>query len=465
MSDHTATAAQNSSAASLESLYRRHLEQMDGWLADAIERAGARGVAVDGVLFHAGRPREYHRDDRVVVFRPTAHYRRWVPPQGGPEHVVAARPGRTPVVVRVIPKDFWYDNTPPETSHWEEAVELLEVASPGEVRGALESVLAGATWAYFGDSPEAAAELGVDAELIEPDALRMPLDWSRATKTDYEVALSREACAAGARGHLAAREGLEQGWSELEVHLAFLRAARCPEERLPFDSIVALNEKSAILHYQNKRLEPPESSQVLLVDSGADFCGYASDVTRTWVSHDAPDTFRSLVAAVDTMERQLVAMVAPGRSYVEIHLECHRQTAEILKAHDLITCSPEEAVATRLTRTFMPHGVGHQLGLQVHDVGGQQSAADGGQTPPPDEHVLRNTRTLSAGHLVTIEPGFYFIPMLLDAVRAGEQSSHVNWTLVDALTPCGGIRIEDDVLCTPDGYEDLTRGLIQPVEA
>ncbi|MEO1366013.1 MAG: Xaa-Pro dipeptidase, partial [Acidobacteriota bacterium] len=398
-------------------------------------------------------------------FRPTAHYRRWVPPQGGPEHVVAARPGRKPVVVRVVPKDFWYDHTPPEPSHWESAVELLEVASPGDVPGALESVLAGASWAYFGDSPEAAAELGVGDERVEPDALRMPLDWSRATKTDYEVALLRHACAAGARGHVAAREGLGHGWSELEVHLAFLRAARCPEERLPFDSIVALNEKSAILHYQNKRLAPPSTSTSLLVDAGADYCGYASDVTRTWVSADAPDTFRSLVAAVDAMERELVAMVAPGCPYVEIHLECHRRTAEILRAHDLISCSPEEAVATRLTRTFMPHGVGHQLGLQVHDVGGHQSAVDGGVTPPPDDHVLRNTRTLEVGHVVTVEPGLYFIPMLLEALRAGEHASHVNWPLVDALTPCGGIRIEDDVLCTPDGFDDLTRDLIQPADA
>ncbi|MEO1367226.1 MAG: hypothetical protein AAFX50_08610, partial [Acidobacteriota bacterium] len=71
MSDHTATAAQQPPDASLGSLYRRHLEQMDAWLADAVGRAVALGVSVDGVLFHAGRPREYHRDDRVVVFRPT----------------------------------------------------------------------------------------------------------------------------------------------------------------------------------------------------------------------------------------------------------------------------------------------------------------------------------------------------------------------------------------------------------
>ncbi|MEM1182219.1 MAG: M24 family metallopeptidase, partial [Acidobacteriota bacterium] len=119
----------------------------------------------------------------------------------------------------------------------------------------------------------------------------------------------------------------------------------------------------------------------------------------------------------------------------------------------------------RLTRTFMPHGVGHQLGLQVHDVGGHQSAPDGGQTSPPDDHVLRNTREMGPGHLLTAEPGLYFIPMLLDAVRSGEQSGHVNWSLVDTLIPCGGIRIEDDVLCTDDGFEDLTRDLIGPAVA
>jgi len=144
-----------------------------------------------------------------------------------------------------------------------------------------------------------------------------------------------------------------------------------------------------------------------------------------------------------------------------MHLEGHRQVAKILHAEEIIRCSPGEAVASRRTRTFMPHGVGHQLGLQVHDVGGHQAGPDGGELPPPDDHVLRNTRTLEPGHLVTIEPGLYFIPMLLDELR-GEAGSRLNWDLIDELIPCGGIRIEDDVLCTKDGYEDLTRSLIDP---
>ena len=125
-------------------------------------------------------------------------------------------------------------------------------------------------------------------------------------------------------------------------------------------------------------------------------------------------------------------------------------------------CSGEEAFESGVTRTFLPHGVGHHLGIQVHDVGGHQAAPGGGSAPPPPEYpFLRNTRTLEPGHVVTIEPGVYFTPVLLDALRADEASSLVDWSVVEELAPYGGVRIEDDVLCTKDGYRDLTRASIQ----
>ena len=129
--------------------------------------------------------------------------------------------------------------------------------------------------------------------------------------------------------------------------------------------------------------------------------------------------------------------------------------------HGLTKCSIEETFRRRLTRVFMPHGVGHLLGLQVHDVGGHQSSPEGSFSPPSDGHVLRNTRIMESGHLVTIEPGIYFIPMLLEPWRQGKHADKLNWDLVDELMPLGGIRIEDDVLATDDGYEDLTRPLIE----
>lgn len=448
----------------LPALYRDHLERLDRDLVDAIERAGRAGVGVEGVVFHAGRAATYHQDDREILFRPAAHFRRWVPPQDGPEHVVLARPGSTPVVVRVRPRDFWFDTSPPPVSHWEDAVDLHEVASFEGVRDVLEAMVGTdglARCAYLGESSEAAAELGVPEPLVEPEALRLPLDWHRAAKTEYEIALVRVAARKAARGHRHLRERFAAGESERELYWSYLRASGQLESEIPYDTILALDEKAAILHYQHKRGSEAAPGAVLLADVGSEHHGYAADITRTFTRDDVDPAFRSLVAAVDAMERRLVAMVGPGRSYVDIHLACHRWLAEILVEHRLLKTSPEEAVERRLTRVFMPHGVGHLLGLQVHDVGGHQSGPEGGTTSPPDDHVLRNTRTLEPGHLVTIEPGLYFIPMLLDPQREGENADAFDWDRIDPLVPLGGIRIEDDVVCTDDGFEDLTRGLIE----
>jgi Xaa-Pro dipeptidase len=163
---------------------------------------------------------------------------------------------------------------------------------------------------------------------------------------------------------------------------------------------------------------------------------------------------------MDAAERELVAMVAPGVPYVDIHVAAHRHVAAMLTETGILKGDPDELLALGLTRPFLPHGVGHQLGLQVHDVGGRQAGPDGGTVPPPEEHpFLRNTRVIEPGHVVTIEPGLYFVPMLLDPVREGEHKDHVDWEIVDRLTPLGGIRIEDDVLCTEDGFDDFTRHL------
>jgi len=94
----------------------------------------------------------------------------------------------------------------------------------------------------------------------------------------------------------------------------------------------------------------------------------------------------------------------------------------------------------------------------VHDVAGRLSAPDGTIQPPPPEHpTLRTTRTLEPGHVLTVEPGLYFIPMLLRPFLAGEHASCFNWKLIDALIPFGGMRIEDNVLVTDTGNRNLTR--------
>lgn len=438
-------------------LYRQHLETLDRYLTSALERAAKAGHALEGVLFHAGRVRTYYADDEAISFRATPHFRRWVPLPGA-DHVVLARPGAKPRVVQVQPQDFWLDTTPPPASYWEAAVDLEVVDSfdaVGDALGSLDGV------AYVGEAPEAAAELGIPEDLVEPAALMAPLDWYRAYKTEYEVSRVVVAAERSASGHQAARELFEAGGTEREIHWAYLEGADALEKELPFETIVALDEKAATLHYQFKRGPEAAPGKVLLVDAGAGFEGWASDITRTWAGPGADPVYVQLLEGLDAIERDLVALVTPGRPYLEIHVETHRRVAALLAEAGVFKIAADEAFDAGLTRAFLPHGVGHHLGIQVHDVGGHQAGPEGGKVPPPEEYAfLRNTRILEPGHLVTIEPGIYFIPMLLEPLRQGEHAAALDWALVDRLTGHGGIRIEDDVLCTEGEPRDLTRDRI-----
>jgi Xaa-Pro dipeptidase len=132
--------------------------------------------------------------------------------------------------------------------------------------------------------------------------------------------------------------------------------------------------------------------------------------------------------------------------------------AEVLREHGLIRMSAESAVEAGVSAAFFPHGLGHPIGLQVHDVAGFQRDENGGSIARPEAHpYLRMTRTLAPGMVVTIEPGLYFIDMLLEALRAKAVAVDIDWNKVDAFRPYGGIRIEDDVVCTEGAPENLTR--------
>lgn len=439
-------------------LYRRHLQTLDDGLTRCLEQAARKELAVDGVLFHAGRTASYHADDEEIPFWPTPHFRRWVP-LAGAEHVVLARPGRPPRVVEVRPRDFWFDTSPAPASYWQEAVEHAEVASFEEVAGATGS-LDGI--AYVGNSPAAAGELGIAAERVEPAVLMAPLDWYRSYKTDHEIDLLTHAARRAAAGHRAGRAAFAAGASEREIYWAYLQGAGQTERQLPFSIITALDHKAAILHYQHKRGPEAAPGNVLLLDAGAGCDGYASDITRTWVRPGAESAFQALVEGMDRLQRDLVAMVTPGRPFLELHLEAHRRIAELLVEVGALRAGAEQAVDRGLTRAFFPHGLGHHLGIQVHDVAGRQAGPEGGEVPPPEAHpFLRNTRILEAGHVVTIEPGVYFVPMLLEPLRESEDRALVDWHLVDLLVAHGGVRIEDDVVCTEAGAKDLTRPLIE----
>ncbi len=418
------------------------------------ERALA-AAGFDSVVIQSGSPFTYFVDDMDAPFHPTPHFAHWTPLEG-PLHLLHVRPGKKPRLVRVAPEDYWYEQSPLGSPFWAGEFDLVSVKSAENAWKELP--LAGRV-AYVGDLPERAAQAGVAKDALNPDALVKRLDWERSRKSAYEVACLEEAEMLGARGHIAARGAFLEGSSELEIHHAYVEAVGCTDDDLPYPTIIALDEKGAILHYHKKRAA--KNGRVLLADCGAQVNRYASDITRTWTTSKADPDFVALVGALEKIQLELCARVRPGLAYLDLHHAAHVAIADLLFTSGLIRARGEDAVKLGLTHPFFPHGLGHFLGLQVHDVSGRQTAPDGGTTPPPRHYpFLRTTRVIEEGQVFTVEPGLYFIEMLLRPHRTGPLKDMFVWPKIDRLAGHGGIRIEDNVLVTRDGHRNLTRAAL-----
>ena len=429
---------------SLDALFKAHVNQRQQKLAKALSAS-----KFDTLVVSSGSPFTYFADDQDAPFHSVNHFSHWCPLEG-PHHVLVLVPGKRPRLVRYAPEDYWYEPATLGSPFWLSEFELEEagtVDAVWEALGPLQNA------AYVGNEATHAEAAGLS---VNPEKLVVRLDWDRGYKSDYELQCLDEASELGAKGHVAAKALFDSGASELEIHYAFVQALGHTDPKLPYPTIVALNEKAAFLHYETKRTVG--DGKVLLIDAGGQVRGYASDITRTHVASDCDPRFVRLRDGMDALQQELCAAVKPGLPYGELHHKAHLKIAALLQESDIVRADPEEAVGLGLSQPFFPHGLGHHLGLQVHDVGGQLADASGAKAPPPERYPhLRNTRTIECGHVFTIEPGLYFIEMLLREFRDGEHSGRFNWTLIDELAPWGGIRIEDNVVVTEDGHRNLTR--------
>ena len=429
----------------LARLYADHLAALTARADLALAAAGRAHLVIA-----AGMPAHYFLDDRPAHFIASPHFLHWLPLNRAPGSWLCYTPGQRPRLIFLQPRDYWHVVPDAPSGVWVDHFEIVTIRTPEEARGHLPEAAASCAVIGPADTPG-----GLPCE--NPQAVLDRMHWDRAIKTPYETLLMRVASRIGARAHLAAETAFRAGASEFEIHLAYLAASGLSEAELPYANIIALNHHGAVLHYTDFVRTRPVAPKSLLIDAGGQYAGYASDITRTHAAA-SHDDFAALIASMEALQQDLCAGVRAGRSYVELHLEAHRLIADVLAGHRLVCCSAEAAFDRGITRTFFPHGLGHLLGLQVHDIGGHQAAPDGGTLGKPEGHpYLRLTRTLQPGMVVTIEPGLYFIGMLLDELRASPAGADVDWARVDAFMPYGGIRIEDDVQCTAGVPLNLTR--------
>jgi len=432
----------------LATLYPAHLETVKKLYSEALAAA-----QYDAVVIHGGALRYAFLDDHAYPFRINPHLKYWVPVLDNPNCFLIYQPGNKPILLFYQPVDFWLKPAAMPAGFWVEFFDIRMIAEPDEAKQHLPK---GQQVAFIGEEHDGLRDW--DLGKRNPPSLLSNLDFNRAWKTDYEVECLREANRIAARGHRAAADAFKQGASEFETHIEYLRATLHAEHELPYGNVIAQNENGSVLHYQHLTRTRPAAAarRSFLVDAGATFHGYAADVTRTYSAHRDP--MAELIDAVDTFQQELCSRVKPGVDYTALHFEAHQFVGTTLKNIGILDIDGDDAFKKGITSTFFPHGLGHYLGLQVHDVGGCLADKDGALIDKPAGHpFLRLTRVVNERESFTIEPGIYFIASLLADLRKSDNAKYVNWSRVETFLPFGGVRIEDDVIVTRDGHENLTR--------
>ena len=297
-----------------------------------------------------------------------------------------------------------------------------------------------------------ARRLGATAD--PDDALRNELIRVRRPKDDDELERMRIAAEATRAGFAELAGLVAPGRTERELQVA-LEAAflRSGGDFLAFESIVAAGDHSAVLHFAPTQREL-EAGQLLLVDAGAEYRGYASDVTRTYAVGGELDARQRIVwETVRRAGEAAIATCRPGVEWREVHRTAALVTAEGLVELGVLRGAPETLVESGAVTLFFPHGVGHMVGLGVRDAG---YASDEAREPAPGLPRLRLDIPLQPRHAWTVEPGIYFVAPLLARHR---DRRDVDWDRVDDLLGFGGVRIEQNVLITDGGCDVLTEAI------
>ena len=365
-------------------------------------------------------------------------------------------------------EDLVWMSAPPSPEELASSTGVSRSVDRSELAGWLES-RRGRDVALLGsrDIEQRATEYGVEnwstlEAVVDEDAterLGKALAELRRAKDSVELDRMTRAVDAAVAGHLAAqrlaRHGLTERALQIEMEAEFFRQGGA---RTAYGSIVGSGPNSAILHGT-----PGErimwDGELVLIDAGAEIEGYASDVTRTFpVSAAFSGIQRDLYNVVLAAQQEAIAGASPGVEYKSLHLQASATIAQGLVDAGILRGSVEDLVAADAHALFFSHGLGHMLGLSTHDCGGYLEGR-----VPEDRFGLAYLRAdlpLAPGYVVTIEPGVYFVPALLnDPARRERYAEMVDWDVVDGMLNFGGIRIEDDVLITADGNDVMSDAL------
>jgi len=291
---------------------------------------------------------------------------------------------------------------------------------------------------------------------VDTDTLVDAITYCRSIKTEDELDLMRHAASVNNIAHRKVMASIKPGLYEYEMKAIF------DFEQISrgllfgaYNGIHAAGKNSAILHYTDCE-DRLENGDLYLIDAGYEYQGYASDVTRTYPANgrftgDQAAVYQTVLNALNS----IIDAVKPGVKMENLHLAASEIIVRGLKKMGILKGSVEDLMENDIFALFFPHGLGHFLGLDTHDVGGYPKGVE--RIDRPGIRFLRARRELQPGMVITIEPGLYFIPALLKpALEDDVKSKFLNRSKLESLYEFGGVRIEDNLIITEDGYENMT---------
>lgn len=303
---------------------------------------------------------------------------------------------------------------------------------------------------------------GISEFEVESESLHPALTECRVHKTEMEIQAMKYANEIASAGHVAMLQACGPGMMEYELESTFLH--RCYGgggcRHAPYTPICASGPNGAVLHYghagapNNRQLQ---DGDMMLCDMGCEYYGYDSDITTSFpVSGKFSDDQKVVYGAVLSAFKSVIAQLKPGVSWPDMHRLANRRILEGLKAGGFLQGDVDEMMAKHLGALFMPHGLGHMLGLDTHDVGGYAPGCPE-RIMEPGIKSLRTARVLEAGMVLTVEPGCYFNAFLLEPALV--DPSLEGFFVKSAIERCmqtGGVRLEDNIVITADGCYSLT---------
>eukprot|EP00112_Aurelia_sp_Birch-Aquarium-sp1_P008875 Seg199.10 transcript_id=Seg199.10/GoldUCD/mRNA.D3Y31 product="Xaa-Pro dipeptidase" protein_id=Seg199.10/GoldUCD/D3Y31 len=421
------------------------------------------------VVLEGGEDKTRYSSDTGIVFRQESYFH-WMFGVKEPDCFGAldVDSGKSMLFIPRLPEEYvvWMGKIHPR-EHFKKLYEVDEVYYTDEIAKVLEGKKPSKLLTLRGQNTDSglttkeAAFDGISNFVVDNKILFPEITECRVIKTPEELRVLRYTNKISSEAHKEVMRRIKPGMKEYQLESIFYHYvyARGGCRHLSYTCIAASGENGATLHYGHAGAPNDKTvndGDICLFDMGGEYYCHASDITCSFpVNGKFTNKQKIIYEAVLKASRAVMDAVKPGVSWVDMHLLADRVQLEELKRHGILQGDIEKMMEARLGAIFMPHGLGHFMGLDVHDVGGYPEGIE--RSDKPGLKSLRTARTLQSGMVLTIEPGLYFIDAVIEkAMNDPAHSSFIVREKIEQFRGFGGVRIEDDIIVTDDGMELMT---------